>query len=314
MSNDNTKIEPPVIPHNSIVKVTSMNGIFELQHMEFRNNKQTIQKIDKDTYLVFDTGEIKEYKHIENRAGSFNSIRQTLKKLRNLINTNFTGEKNEGFWTFTYAENMTDKDRLYLDYKNFWKRLKYFMDKNYNANNIDYIAIAEPQGRGAWHLHVLVKAHDLKSLYISKKDLESLWSHGFATPKGVEDVDNIGAYFSAYLADLELEEKEDGTFNVDLTLDEMFKLKGEIITKEVDGKNKSFVKGGRLHLYPPGMNLFRTSRGIKRPTSEMMRKSKFLEKIQKKAGSAQPHFSKDYKVKTDDFENIITYEQYNLRR
>ena len=38
--------------------------------------------------------------------------------------------------------------------------------------------------------------------------------------------------------------------------------------KVVDGKNKKFIKGGRLKYYPSGMPLFSASRGMKRPVVE----------------------------------------------
>lgn len=280
------------------VRVTVMNHIIEIQHMEKRNSQQHIKKLDKDTYVDLKTGEMKEFNHSENRQENNNSLRQTFKKLRYLINNNFAGKPNELHITLTYSENMTDPTQLYLDFKNFIKRLKYEYKNN---SSIDYISVIEPQERGAWHSHLLIRFNDLDNIYIKNKDLAEIWGHGFVTIKSLKDIDNIGAYLSAYLSDIELTEE-----NVNLVTKEQ----KQIEFKTVEGKEKKFVKGGRLHMYPPGMNLFRKSKGIVYPE----RKDMTYKNAKKIVGFAQPHFKKSYKIVTDDFTNVLTYEQYNTNR
>jgi hypothetical protein len=126
------------------VRVTVMNHIIEIQHMEKRNSQQHIKKLDKDTYVDLRTGEKKEFIHSENRQENNNSLRQTFKKLRYLINNNFVGNSNELHITLTYAENVTDPKQLYQDFKNFMKRLKYEYKNN---SSLDYISVIEPQER-----------------------------------------------------------------------------------------------------------------------------------------------------------------------
>jgi hypothetical protein len=87
----------------------------------------------------------------------------------------------------------------------------------------------------------------------------------------------------------------------------------EIKEVEIDGIKKKFIKGGRLHYYPPGMNIYRKSKGIKFPKEEYM---KFSE-VKKIVGSAQPTFKKTIAIKdpaTDRIFNEITYQNYNLKR
>ena len=284
-----------VIAPEDIVTVTKMNHLTEIQHMKKMNTRATIKKIDKDHYADLSTGEIKKYKHIENRSESYNSLRQTFKKLRHIINHNFTGEKNELFVTLTYAENMTDNKRLYTDIK------KFMMKFRYRYPDIDYLSIVEPQGRGAWHAHILIRFNGLKTIFIANKELSDIWGHGFVKIKTIQDVDDIGAYLSAYLADVELTEE---------TLYAAFRDESTVVEKEVNGQKKRFVKGGRLHMYPPGMNLYRKSKGIKKP--ERIRTT--YKNAKKIVGSAQPHYSKRYDIENDGFENTIQYEQYNSKR
>lgn len=292
--------EEYIIDPNDIVTITEMNNIIEIQHMEKMNTQSNIKKLNKDEYVDLKTGEIKEFNHFENRKDSYNSLRQTFKKLRYLVNNNFTGKKNELWVTLTYRgdEQTNDIKKVSKDYDNFRGR---FDTRFKKMSTIDMLKILEPHASGNWHLHVLIRFNDIKSIYVSSSEMAKLWSHGFATVKSLKDVDNIGAYISAYLSDLEL---NDETAIIALKEDR------EISVKKVDGEEKKFIKGGRLHMYPPGANIFSKSSGIKYPE----RKKTTYKNAKKKVGSAKPHFKTSKYIQNDDFENTITYEQYNLKR
>lgn len=287
-----------IIKDNDLVTVTAMNHITEVQHMEKQNRKQIIQKISKDEYVNLETGEIGQFEKTENRSQSYSALKKTFKNMRYLINNNFTGGKNELHLTLTYAENMTDPNKLYDDVRKFIQRLRYqFKDDS----KIEYMAVVEPQERGAWHLHVLTKFIDLNSVFIENKRLAEVWGHGFVNVRRIEEIDNLGAYLTAYLSDVEI--NRENMFNPNFE-------NHDIVQKEVAGKTKAFVKGGRLHMYPTGMNIYRNSRGIKPPERKVM-KYKNAKKI---VGNSAPHYSQSYKVETDDFKNTISFEQYNTKR
>jgi len=294
MSNEE-KASPALIPGHDLVRVTKMNHIVEIQHMEKMSNGSSIRKLDKHRYVDIRDGEIREFeKFSEKRSDNFNSLRKTFKTLRYLINNNFTGVGNELHITLTYKKNMTDTKQLYEDFKNFMKRFRYSF-KEYGS--IDYLTVIEPQERGAWHHHLLVRFNDVEDkVFLNPNAVREIWGHGFIKIKTLEGVDNIGAYLSAYLADVELKDESRAT--------------GEEVTKVVDGVEKKFIKGGRLHRYPNGMNLYRTSRGIKKPDRVDMAYSD----IKKVVGSAKPHYTKSIHIETEDFNNVITYEQYNTKR
>ena len=278
-------------PHD-LVTVTKTKHIVEVQHMEKRNGKSRIRKLNKDEYMNLNTGEVKDFDHTENRSENINSIRKTMKNLRYLINNNFEGKKNELHIILTYKENMTDNKQLYKDCDRFMKKLKYRQ-----KTTIEYINVVEAQGRGAWHCHLLAVFPQQKEVFIRNSDLADMWGHGFVRLNRLEDVDNIGAYLSAYLADIELKEGMDPPA-------------GEVLEKEVNGKKKRFIKGGRLHLYKTGMKLYRKSRGILPPDREQMT----YKKSKKITGSANPHYRKTFEIESEDFTNTITFEQYNLKR
>lgn len=287
------------IQPNDIVTVTKMNHLTEIQYMEKMNRTASIRKLNKDEYVLLETGEIKEFNHSENRSDSFNSLRKTFKKIRYLINNNFTGKPNEIFVTLTYpGANMNDPKKLYQDLDKFVKRLKY---RYKEQTTLDYLHVVEPHEKGGFHVHSLLRFNDLQSIFIPNAELARMWGHGFVTIERIQDVDNIGAYLSAYLADVEL---TDG--NVLHAMQNGL----EVVEKEVEGVKKRFVKGGRLHLYPSGMNLYRKSKGILFPE----RKTMSYKNAKKVVGSAQPHYSKTYSIETDEFSNTLAFEQYNSKR
>lgn len=247
------------MPKDSTFKVnyakkTTAGNVVELLGMSSKPKAPPIIKLSATQYVNTETGIVGDFVLSETRADNHDSLRKTFKLIRDTVNANCTVPENMHWITLTYAENMTDTKQLYTDFKAFWKKFKRFCkSKGWCAP--EYITVVEPQGRGAWHCHCLF-SWGQKRPFIPNKKFSEIWGHGFVQITSVKDVDNIGAYLSAYLGDVPLKDF-DGDKNNPFTP-----------IKEVNGKK--FVKGGRLHMYPVGMKLMRTSRGIKRPSQEVV--------------------------------------------
>lgn len=300
------EFEVDEIHPDKLVKMTDMGHIKEVMSVDKLSfEAPPITKLSQDLYMLKHTGEVREYDHTENRSENVKSLSRTFKRIRQIINYNFGGRDNELAFTLTYAENMTNPQRLYDDFKKFFMRLRYQY-----GQDIDYFSVVEPQGRGAWHCHVLLRFNAVEKIFIPNKEIAELWGQGFVTVKAInKNVDNLGAYLSAYLGDIELTpENEKVIAECCPGEPEQYELK----TAEVDGVQKKFIKGGRLHLYPTGMNIYRKSRGIKVPESTYMP----YKDAKKVVGSATPNYSSTLCVLDDNGTelNRITYEQYNLKR
>lgn len=290
-------IEDFEIADSSYVTVTKMNHIVEVQHMTKKNSQCHIQKLSKNTYVDKRDGEIKEFQLNENRSENLNSLRQTFKKLRYLINNNFFGSQNELFITLTYAQQTNDHIKVGKDYDNFLKRLK---RKYKPISNVEALKVLEPHASGNYHMHVLLKFIDLDSVFIKNSELADIWKNGFVSVQSLAGVDNIGAYLSAYMSDLEVPS------NYDTKAD-------NVEEKEVNGQKKKFIKGGRLVFYPSGVNLYTKTKGIVYPEREQMTYKKLKKNVVR---SAKPNYKKTIEIndKEKNFSNTITYEQYNLKR
>lgn len=294
------------IGSEDLVSLKTMGHIYEICYLQKKNNKITTQLLDKDHYIYLDTGEIFECNHIDNRAESKFQVGQSLKRLRDYINTNVLEPNNCKWVTLTYAKNMQDTKKLYNDFKNFIRRFK----EQYG--HIEYIVAMEPQARGAWHCHCII-LFDKVAPFIPNATIEKLWQQGFTKITKLDNIDNIGAYLTAYLGDMEFTEEniqeleKQGLKVSQMALKEVNEIEG-IKLKEP----KSFIKGGRLYMYPPKFNLYRISRGIKKPKKEYYS----YHVAKEKAGLLLPTYSKGISLSDTDnsFTNKIIYEYYNTKR
>lgn len=298
------KIKLPVVMHplnDDIVRLKKAGNITEIMCAEKTNTQCPILRVNKDNYVDKRTGEVKNFNHIESRAEDKNSVRVSLTKLRDIINANITNPDYCRWVTLTYAENMTDDKRLYSDFKEFIMRMR---SRNYI---FEYIVAMEPQGRGAWHAHLLM-IFDKKAPFIPNNQLEEIWGHGFVKIKALSDIDNIGVYLTAYLGDMELDEAIKNGLSVDKSSVK------EVEVLDESGKKiaKSIVKGARLSLYPPKFHIFRKSRGIKLPDISYTSYSEAKNSV----GDATPTFEQSVII-TDPqtgFNNQIYTGYFNTNR
>lgn len=288
---------------SALVKVTEMGNVTEVQYMSRRNMRQTIQILPgREEYVHLSTGEIKPVSHHTSRADDFKSLRKTFARCRNLINANVTEVSHVRWCTLTYAENMTDTKRLHDDFRKFIMRMKTYCKSNI-LDTFEYIAMMEPQGRGAWHVHLLLIFPDVAP-FISNADLAQVWGHGFVKINALDNVDNVGAYLTAYLADMTLEDAQKDV--------RAFQAVETSEMKRIDGKSKAVLKGARLAMYPAGFNMIRHSRGLKEPEESFM---PFSEAEKKTSGATEVFLSTSKLTDAEtEFETVIYKAQYNKAR
>ncbi len=284
----------------SSVQLKKTGNIFEIRTMS-KAPQMPIKKLDRDNFVNIKTGEVKGFKHTEKRTDNIKSVSQSLKQIRNYINTNITKPEKALFVTLTYAENMQDTERLYNDFRKFNMKLKYYLNKN-KMPKYEYILVIEPQARGSLHAHLLLIFNE-KAPFIPNNILAEIWGHGFVKIKSLKNIDNIGAYLSAYLGDMELGEA--------LTVSSK-EVKGFKLIKNDKKPSKAIVKGARLKLYPKGFRIFRKSKGIVPPEITDCTYSEAMHEI----GNCALTYEKTIKISDDNGKtcNIINYRHYNKNR
>lgn len=291
----------------SSFKVKTSGNIVDVFSAVHDTRRQlTAKRISATEYLDTVTGKIKQYQNKTDRSLSTESLRNTFQLIRDLVNANTTQPRRCRWLTLTYAINMTDPKQLYADYKRFMTRLR----RKYGK--CEYIAVAEPQQRGAWHMHVILIFPD-DAPFMDNNDVASLWAQGFVTVKAMNNCDNIGAYLSAYLGDVALDEADEDEESLTNNGYEVREV--ETLDDAGNKVKKKYVKGYRLNMYPRGMNIVRTSRGVKRPVVERMD----LKEVVKKTSAGTLVYSQRITLFSDETEekqmlNEFGYFQYNLIR
>lgn len=276
---------------------TTAGDITTLKTTKSENTKARVRRVSKDEYVDCGTGEIKEYKNRgTTRQDNKRSLYRTFAELRDLINANATQETSVSFLTLTYAENMTDPDRLTADFKRFWRKYKRHHEKR-GFTVPSWITVAEPQARGAFHLHVLFFYPLNDRPFIEAEAIAEMWGQGFIKICAAKGVDNWGAYLTPYLTDLVLDGELDG-----------------VEAKNIDGKKKAVLKGERIRLYPLGMRIYRASRNVKRPSKEVISQPQAKQYRQENWQHLTYSGVKEYTDAETGFETVIYTEQYNARK
>lgn len=290
---------------NQPVKVTEAGNVVDL--VQLANEPPEIQTLCKGynaegvlEYIDMRTGEIITAKRSESRGDKMSQqqLRKTYRRMREIVNANWYGDSNELFLTLTYAENMQDTKRLRKDLEKFVKKMKRAL------GDIKYLTAVEPQARGAWHAHVLVKQLNAHKTYWPAEEVAEKWGHGFVSVKSLRGVDNIGAYLTAYLSNAPADSAEDTQKLVDGMQEA-----GEDVPKAIR-------KGARLSWYPPGTHIFRASQNCTVPEAKKIRPhSADLKSVTANAAPRYAQITKLYAV--DDAGNrrlINTITQIQLNR
>ena len=289
--------------NDELVTVTIMNNILEVQYLQRQNTKATIKTLPDGRFVVLSTGEVRERERkSKTRAESLEGLRRTFKRLRYLINANFTGAQNELFITLTFAPNAEGwrpgvEDTEYI--ANSWKKFQRKLVRKFGK--YEWIRVLEPHADGKAHLHALLKFNHLKKIFISNDDLATAWGLGFVRVNSLKDVDNVGAYVSAYLTDIEV--TPENIFKIA----ELDKRKDKSVAEK---NSKKYLKGGRLIFYPSGTQIYGKSKGLKEPVRVTMT----YQEAKKRVAGKEPDYSKTFVIENEDFQNKGKFESYNLNR
>ena len=237
--------------------------------------EQTIKVIEGKRYVNLETGEIHDMDTSNNsRFDNLKSTKQTMKKLRRIIAHNFTGGENQLWITLTYREHVINPEVVYKDFKAFIRRIRH------SFGHVEYIAVIEPQASGRWHLHVLLKNDS--ELTIPNNGLAKMWGKGYTKTKRLRRADKVGNYLIAYLSNFQIGDE--------------------------GSQNKSIVKGARLYMYPKGIRIYRTSRGIEKPLEITTTKGELMETYKI---NSPPTFSRTTKHNTPYGVKEYTTEFYD---
>ena len=224
-------------PHRYIQVEDCVNTLIVTHETHIPPEEARIEKLDDRHYRIVSTGEVREYKdHSMTKGDNTESLLKSFARLKALINCNYVCPSWTKFVTLTYAENMTDNDKLRRHLCKFFKR----MHSEFGA--FRHIYVKERQARGAWHLHAIL-FFDSVAPWMPNERVREIWGHGFVNVQGFnDDINNLGNYLCAYLTD----------------------------------GGKGTKKGSRLQNYESGIRLYNCSRDVVRPRSSRISYDDYL--------------------------------------
>ena len=147
-----------------------------------------VKRISKQEYVNTDTGEVLDFK--EKEVKSIESLTKQCKRLRIYISGYFSGDKTERFITLTYSGHMAEPEKISNDFKYFMRKIM----RKYGKCR--YIYIKEPDEKGSWHIHCIIKKLSGGDFNITEEEARSMWKAGeIVNVKPIYDIDKLSWYF-----------------------------------------------------------------------------------------------------------------------
>ena len=165
------------IPYDEEVKLKIYKDFKEVTHVSYKaNNLELLKPRKGNKFVNIKTDEIKIY----TPPGEFKSdksLKRTLNgRVNDLLINNFGGGHTEKFLTLTFDDIAVNFNDLTKIMNNFWRRLKRYCNKQ--GLSVICIYVKEIHQSGNWHIHVLLKEINNKTLFINIDDLRKIWGNG----------------------------------------------------------------------------------------------------------------------------------------
>lgn len=205
------------IPFNKEVKLKIYKSFKKIIYVSHKaNNLKDLKPRKGNKFVNIKTDEIKIY----TPTGEFKSnksLKRTLEgRGKDLLINNFEGGHTEKFLTLTFDDSTVKFNDLTRIYNNFWRRLKRYCNKR----NLSLICVyvKEVHKSGNWHIHILLKEVNNKTLFINIDDLKKIWRNG-------------GVFINPVSAEIDSSDKE---INIEKEISEGFAGKTHSFNKLVD--------------------------------------------------------------------------------
>lgn len=193
------------INNNDSVTVTTMGLVTEIKKTNLINHKPTIKRLDKNTYVNIDTGEVKEYDgyiRTEEKSRSNNKTSLSRTKLNNkaLIIANYESADRTQILTLTYDNIVTDIQQFDKDFESFIKAIRRKYCKG-RINSVKYINAIEFDRFDSIHVHVFLYWN---KPFVIDSDIfyNKSWKKGSVYTQTVNDINDImreAVYVTSYL-------------------------------------------------------------------------------------------------------------------
>lgn len=225
-----------IIKDSDIVKVRVIKDEAILHNINTCNKRATIKRISGGRHINVRTGEIVEETKQVNRGDCLYNLIQSNIQLQDLIKENTINLNKILLITLTYKEKVLDTHKIGEDFKLFMKKLRRNIVE---FGKIEFINVYElNKDRQGYHIHAILFFNESKrKVFVPLIRIYNLWGNGAVTV-GAPNGFGYYYYLTPYLH----------LSNADNTED-----------------NHMQEKAKRQMELPAGLNLYRHSKGIKKP-------------------------------------------------
>ncbi len=224
-----------LIKDNDVVKFKIVGNEVVLRNINTCNTKATIKRIGNGRHINVRTGEIATETKQVKRGDSLYSLLESNLRLQDLIKENTIDTDHILLSTLTYAKKELDIRKVNEDFKVF---IKYLRRNVVEFGNIEYINTAELHSdKSSYHLHAILFFNEAnKSVFIPMQMLLRAWKKGSISVGKPKTKVEVYSYLTPHLSN------------------------------EVTDKNSHMHQKALLQMeLPAGQNLYRYSKGIKKP-------------------------------------------------
>lgn len=220
--------------------------------------------------------------HKQKRKNKYDSIKRSKQTVIDLAMCN---PQLNVFMTLTFSEQKyADYNLAYDEFRKFRNRLNTYMKRNFNCN-FNYIATFETTKKGRWHVHMLC---DLNYRLFGFDEVESWYLKDKIKSDDKKKIENFFAdkfWKNGFIDFTELENSEGSAYYLI-----------KYLSKEIDTENIGVEENIKRR--------FLTSKGLNRPLVIHVRLNDNKEKINALEEQLKNINKKDYKIKTNVYNDF----------
>jgi len=244
---------------DDMVSVKELHNELEIQKFIPRAKSKKV-RFSRFAHLDTETGEIISDNLSTYRGESPQNLRQSVKKLQDIIKLNTVCTAKTLVLTLTYAQKQYCANKAQYDFELFIARLRR-KQKEFGA--IEYISMREYHADFSYHIHALLYfTQTARRVFIDTMLVNTLWGHGAITVQQPKFKEQVFNYFTPHL-----------------------------VSAQNKADSKIHIKAMRLYGLSSNQKLYQCSKGILRPKRVKKKYAEALQEIEQKGYK----FIKDFK-------------------
>lgn len=170
------------IPENADVNVYESNRKIIIKYSwKYPKNLKKFKRLKGNKFKDLTENTTKEYPI--RTFKSEKTLKENMRKLKQLINLHFGIRHNTHFITLTCKDDVQELEEI----RNFWNRFIRKLKAKYPKYELCYIYKFERTEKGCWHIHFVIRDKFNRHIYMTNDDICKWWKKGFTYTQKVKN-------------------------------------------------------------------------------------------------------------------------------